>query len=73
MTTRTLQSLIDKASTLPPDLQEQFAKQWLAELDDEELWDRQFADSQGALESMANKALENFRNGKTLPKGWDDL
>ena len=25
MTTRTLQSLIDKASTLPPDLQEQFA------------------------------------------------
>jgi hypothetical protein len=65
MTTKALQSLIDKATALSPDLQEQFAQQWLAELEDEQLWDEKFAGSQDLLEKMAKDALENFRNGKT--------
>ncbi|HVX86360.1 MAG TPA: hypothetical protein VH253_16370 [Phycisphaerae bacterium] len=73
MTTKSLQSLIDKASALPAELQEQFARQWLAELENEALWDEQFAGSQSVLEEMAKKALEKFREGKTIAKGWDEI
>ncbi|HUO09608.1 MAG TPA: hypothetical protein VM008_14960 [Phycisphaerae bacterium] len=73
MTTKALQSLIDKATALSPDLQERFAQQWLAELEDEQLWDEKFAGSQDLLEKMAKDALENFRAGKTLEKGWDEI
>jgi hypothetical protein len=67
MTTKTLQSLIDKASALPADLQERFAQQWLDELEDEQLWDEKFSRSQIQLETMAQKALDNYRSGKNLP------
>ncbi len=73
MTTKTLQSLIDKATALPADLQERFAGQWLAELEDEQLWDEKFARSQDQLEAMARKARENYRAGKTIAKGWDEI
>lgn len=73
MTTKTLQSLIDKATALPADLQEQFAKEWLAELEDDQLWDETFARSQDLLDSMARKALKNRRAGKTVAKGWDEI
>lgn len=73
MTTKTLQSLIDKATALPADLQERFAQQWLEELEDEQLWDAKFARSQDQLEAMAKKALDNFHAGKTVAKGWDEI
>lgn len=73
MTTKTLQSLIDKATALPPDLQERFAQQWLEELEDEQLWDEKFSRSQNQLETMAKKALDNYRSGKTVKKGWDEI
>ena len=73
MTTKALQSLIDKATALPAEFQEQFARQWLAELEDEQLWDEKFSRSQDALETMARKALDNYHNGKTTPKGWDEI
>ena len=73
MTTKVLQSLIDKATALPTDLQERLARQWLEELDDEQLWDEKFARSQDQLEAMARKALDNYRTGKTIAKGWDEI
>jgi hypothetical protein len=73
MTTELLRSLIDKASALPEEVQERFARQWLTELEDEQLWDEQFGKSQGALEEMARKALEEHHAGKTVAKGWDEV
>lgn len=73
MTTKSLQSLIEKANALPADLQERLAKQWLAELEDEQVWDDEFARSQDILDAMAERALKNHRDGKTIAKGWDEI
>ena len=73
MTTKTLQSLIDKATALPAELQDQFAKEWLAELEDDQLWDEKFARSAHVIDSLAEKALEARKQGKTIKKGIDEL
>ena len=72
MTTK-LEAAFKKAAALSPELQDQLAEQWLAELEDEQLWDEKFSRSQDMLESMAREALDNYRNGKTVAKGWDEL
>ena len=72
MTTK-LEAAFKKAAALPPELQDLLAEQWLAELEDEQLWDEKFSRSQDMLESMARKALDNYRNGKTVAKGWDEI
>jgi hypothetical protein len=54
MTTKALQSLIDKATALSPDLQERFAQQWLAELEDEQPWEEALARPQGGNGTFAD-------------------
>jgi hypothetical protein len=75
MTTKLLDTLFEKVSAMDPEVQDQLAKQWLEELEDEAKWDETFASpkSQQLLEKLAKKALEDHREGKTIAKGWDEL
>ena len=73
MTTKLLDSLIQKAAVLPPDVQDQLARQWLAELEDDQRWDEAFAKSADAIDTLAERALLEDQQGKTIAKGIDEL
>ncbi|MYE25432.1 MAG: hypothetical protein F4Y01_16080 [Gammaproteobacteria bacterium] len=68
-----LDKAIEQARRLPPDQQDALAAMVLAEIADEVRWDNTFADSQDALERMANRADEEDRRGWTKPLDPDDL
>ncbi len=65
--TKLLKELIDKLSKLSPERQDELAGWLLAEMADEARWAKSFAESQDALEKLANEALEEFRRGETRP------
>lgn len=60
-----LKKAFDAASQLPEDEQDAVAEWLLAELDSEEGWDKHFAESQGALSSLAREALDEHERGET--------
>ncbi len=65
--TKLLKELIDKLSKLSPEQQDELAAWLLAEIKDEARWDKSFAESQDALEKLANEALEEHKRGETRP------
>ncbi len=65
--TKLLKELIDKLSKLSPERQDELAAWLLAEMEDEARWDKSFAESQNALEKLANEALEEHKRGETRP------
>jgi hypothetical protein len=62
-----LKKAFDAISALPPERQNAMAKMILAEIEDEERWDKSFAASQDKLAAMADEALAEHRAGKTRP------
>ena len=72
MTTK-LEAVFKKVSAMPPEKQDLIADQLLAELEDESRWDQAFANSHDALDKLAEQALEEDRQGKTVAKGWDEI
>ena len=71
--TALLQVAFDKASALPSDVQELLAKELIEEIEWETRWDRTLADSQPVLDRLAEKAMREYRDGKTEEKGFDEL
>ncbi len=71
--TKLLKELIDKLSKLSPERQDELAAWLLAEMEDEARWDKSFAESQNALEKLANEALKEYRRGDTRPLDFDTL
>ena len=65
--TRLLKEVMAKLSKLSPARQDELAAWLLAEMEDEARWDKSFAESQDALEKLADEALEEFRRGETRP------
>ncbi len=65
--TKLLKELIDKLSRLSPERQDELAAWLLAEMEDEARWDKSFAESQDALEKLADEALEEHKRGETRP------
>ncbi len=65
--TKLLKELIDKLSKLSPERQDELAAFLLAEMEDEARWDKSFAESQDALEKLADEALEEHKRGETRP------
>ncbi len=65
--TKLLKELIDKLSKLSPERQDEHAAWLLAEMEDEARWDKSFAESQDALERLADEALEEHKRGETRP------
>ena len=73
MITPRLQKLFRKASELPPDLQDALADEFLLAIENEKRWNRTFAKSQKTLDRLADKARKDYRDGKTVEMGWDEI
>lgn len=71
--TKMLEQAFAKASSLPDELQDAVAQNLLQELEWESQWDATLEENQDAMEDMALKALEEFKQGKTSEQGFDDL
>lgn len=57
---------IAKLSELPEKEQEEIASLILEEIEDEKRWQTSFANSEKQLEILAEEALKEFQQGKTL-------
>jgi hypothetical protein len=71
--TQSLSKVFKKASSLSPEIQEQIAAFWNDDLNAELQWDSTLKDSAVQLESLAQKALDDYNNGMTVIKGFDEL
>jgi hypothetical protein len=70
---KSMQLLLERVSQMPEEEQEQVARWFLEELDDDARWDALFASSQDVLRKMAEDAREDFRSGNTEPLDPDSL
>ncbi len=68
--TESLSKAFEAASGLPGDAQQLLAEQLLDEIEGELLWDETLANNPDELERLAGRALQEFRSGKTLKKGF---
>ena len=73
--TALLQQAFERASKLPSEEQDRFARLLLAELESERRWDELFSrpESEDLLARMADKALAEHRAGLTRPLDADAL
>ena len=71
--TKLLTEAFEKASSLPEDLQDQLAQEFLEEIAWEARWDETLAGSQDKLDRLAEKAEQEYRAGKTKEMGFDEL
>jgi len=71
--TRALDAAIAKLAGLPPEEQDRIARWLLDELEDEELWARQFATSQEALSKLATEARADRAAGRATELDPDKL
>ena len=65
--TKLLKQILEQASRLPEEEQDSLAAILIEEMADEARWAKAFAESQDALEKLANAALEEYRRGDTRP------
>lgn len=63
--TKLLEKAFKKASQLPEVEQNALAKWMLEELESTKEWDKTFAESENILETLADEALTEHRQGKT--------
>ena len=68
-----LERAISEASKLPDDEQEAIAAWLLAEIESERQWIDLFGRSAGALERVADEALQEHEQGLTTPLDPDQL
>jgi hypothetical protein len=71
--TNKLKKAFEAASKLPPAEQDALAAAILEEVKADKLWDASFARNPGALERLADEALEEHRAGRTRPLDPDGL
>ena len=68
-----LAKAFEEVSRLPEDLQDEIAERLLEDVEGESRWDETLASSPQTLEKLANKALGDFRAGRTKKMGFDEL
>jgi hypothetical protein len=71
--TKLLAQAFDKASELPENLQDELARELLAELAGEARWDQTLEQSADTIDRMAEQALKEYRAGRTKEMGFDEL
>lgn len=71
--TKLLTQAFQRASKLPPNLQDELARELLDELQWEAHWDGTLAESGDMLDKMAEQALAEDGKGLTEEKGFDEL
>lgn len=71
--TKLLAKAFEKASQLPENLQDELARALIDELTWEAHWDGTLAESSDHLDKMGEKALEDYRAGRTKEMGFDEI
>ena len=71
--TKLLAEAFDKASKLSEGIQDDLARQLIDEIEWEARWDKTLATSHEKLDRLADKALQEYRAGKTKEMGFDEL
>jgi hypothetical protein len=71
--TKLLEQAFKKASKLPGVEQNALARWMLEEIEAEKKWEKIFAESEDALEKLADEALDVYKKGKTKNLDLDKL
>ena len=71
--TNLLEKAFAEAAKLPAREQDAFAAWILDELASERRWEKAFADSEDELAQLADEALAEHHNGRTLPMDSENL
>ncbi len=71
--TQLLEKAFEKATALPPELQDEFGALFIAEMESELRWQKSFDQSKDMLARMGQEAIEDYRAGRTSEIGWDKL
>lgn len=72
MSTR-FEKVIQKASILPIEIQDEIAEQWLEDIENELNWQKTLQQPQDKLVELAREALRQSVRGETLTKGFDEI
>ena len=67
------EKVIQQASTLPIEIQDEIAEQWLEDIENEIGWQKTLQQPQEGLSVLAQEALQQSAQGKTLAKGFDEV
>ena len=71
--TQLLEKVLTEVYKLPPEKQNAIAAVILEELEDEQLWDKAFAESQDKLAQLACKVRADIKAGRIRKMGIDEL
>ena len=71
--TALLKEVFQKVSVLPDAVQDMLARELLLEIEWENQWDNTIEKTQTALDKMTIKAMREYREGKTVEMGFDEL
>lgn len=71
--TQLLEKVLTEVYKLPPERQDAIAAVILEELEDEQLWDQAFAESQDKLAQLARKVRADIKAGRIKKMGIDEL
>ena len=72
MTSR-LEQVVQRVSTLPIEIQDEIAEQWFEDIENEIGWQKTLQQPQDKLSKLAQEALRQSSQGKTLIKGFDEI
>lgn len=72
MTTQ-VKNLFNKVNSLPEEVQNDLIFFWGEDLENEIGFDRKISDTSNKLSILAQKALNDFKQGRTIEKGFDEL
>ena len=67
------EKVIQQASTLPIEVQDEIAEQWLEDIENEKGWQKTLQQPQERLSELARVALLQSSQGKNLTKGFDEI
>ena len=71
--TQLLEKVLTEVHKLPPEKQDAIAAVILEELEDVQLWDKAFSESQDKLAELAQKVRTDIKAGRIKKMGIDEL
>jgi hypothetical protein len=71
--TQLLEKVLTEVQKLPPEKQDAIAAVILEELEDAQLWDKAFSESQDKLAELAQKVRTDIKAGRIKKMGIDEL
>ena len=65
--------IVQKAPTLPLEIQDEIAEQWSEDIENELNWQKTLQQPQDKLVALAREALRQSANGETQALGFDEI